>query len=108
MIRISRSALAIAAGLMMLTATGPAMAAKKKVTEITCEEFLALGSDVQPRVVYWIEGFNRKGIPEEVTIDLGQFEQPVDALITSCQNEPQVKLWPQVTAYFHHNPDFAP
>lgn len=105
--RILKCAMAVAAGLMMFTATGTAMAAKKKVSEITCEEFLALGSEVQPRVVYWIEGFNRSGTPETVEIDVNGFEAPVDAVIEACQKEPKAKLWTLATKYFE-NPDFAP
>jgi hypothetical protein len=55
---------------------------KVKAKQITCEEFLALGTDVQPRVVYWIEGYSKAGRPEAAEIDLDALERPVAMVVT--------------------------
>jgi hypothetical protein len=99
--------LALAVGLTVLAAAGTAMAAKKPATEITCEEFLALGSEVQPRVVYWMEAYSANGKLEDLELDLNDFNRPIVAVIDACQKEPKASLWDKVTDYFR-DPDLAP
>lgn len=59
--RTLKCAMAVAAGLMMFTATGTAMAAKNKVAEITCEKFLALGPGSSPVSCNGWRGSTEKG-----------------------------------------------
>jgi hypothetical protein len=105
--RKSKGALALAVGLIVLAAAGTAMAAKKPATAITCEEFLALGSDVQPRVVYWLEAYSANGKLENLELDLNDFNRPIAAVIDACQKEPKASLWDKVKDYFR-DPDVAP
>jgi acid stress chaperone HdeA len=72
---------------------------KVKAKQITCEEFLALGTDVQPRVVYWIEGYSKAGRPEAAEIDLDALERPVAMVVTECQRAPKATLWEKVKKY---------
>jgi hypothetical protein len=55
-----------------------------KAGQITCEEFLALGSEAQPRVVYWLDGLSKSGKFEEAEIDVDTLERPVAAIVTEC------------------------
>jgi ABC-type glycerol-3-phosphate transport system substrate-binding protein len=105
--RKSKGALALAVGLTVLAAAGTAMAAKKPATEITCEEFLALGSEVQPRVVYWMEAYSADGKLEDLELDLNDFSRPIVGVIDACQKEPKASLWDKVKDYFR-DPDLAP
>lgn len=72
---------------------------KVKPKEMTCEDFLALGTDVQPRVVYWIEGYSKAGRPEEAEIDFEALDRPVVMAVTECQRAPKATLWEKVKKY---------
>jgi hypothetical protein len=77
---------------------GVAAQAAKKVNpkQITCEEFLALGTEVQPQVVYWLEGYSKAGKPEAAEIDVDALEQPVTMVVTDCRTAPKATLWEKV------------
>jgi len=106
-IRNSKGALALAVGLTVLAVTGTAVAAKKKATDITCEAFLALGSEVQPRIVYWMEAYAGNGKLEDVEIDMNGFNRPIVAVVEACKQEPKASLWDKIKDFFR-DPDFAP
>jgi len=70
---------------------------KKKVDpKMTCEEFLALGSSVQPEVAYWLDGYNRK----ENVVDAGQvdLERDMAVLVQECKPAPKESLWKRIKA----------
>jgi hypothetical protein len=70
---------------------------KKKVNpKMTCEEFLALGSSVQPEVAYWLDGYNRK----ENVVDAGQvdLERDMAVLVQECKPAPKESLWKRIKA----------
>lgn len=78
-----------------------AHAAKKvKAREMTCQEFLELGTEVQPRVVYWLEGYSKSGKLEDAEIDVESFERPVGMIVTDCRAAPKATLWEKVKKYF--------
>jgi acid stress chaperone HdeA len=87
-------AVAALAGLLALGVGSVAYAAKKvKPREMTCEEFLALGSEVQPRVVYWLEGYSKSGKLEDAEVDVDSMQRPVAMVVTECRKEPKATLW---------------
>lgn len=91
--------LAVPASLALAaTSVGVAAHAAKKVNakEMTCEEFLALGTEVQPRVVYWLEGYSKAGKPEAAEIDVDAIEQPVTMVVTDCRTAPKATVWEKI------------
>jgi hypothetical protein len=92
---VAASALAIGA---VAYASKPA--AKVKAKEMTCEEFLALGTDVQPRVVYWLEGFTQSGKAEDAEIDVDAIERPVAVVVTECHEAPKATLLEKLERVF--------
>lgn len=105
--RKSTAAMAAAVGLGVIAATGSAMADGKKMMEITCEDFLALGEDVQPRVVYWMAGYTENGKPEDVIFETEKFKQPVTEVIEACKAQPKARVY-DIVSGFYGDPDAAP
>jgi hypothetical protein len=62
--------------------------------KMTCEDFLALGSSVQPEVAYWLDGYNRK----ENVMDAGQvdLERDTAVLVQACKPAPKESLWKKI------------
>ena len=68
--------------------------------KMTCEDFLALEDVAKPKVVYWAEGFDRKGKAEDATVDLETTDRLVPVIIEVCQKEPKASFWKKVKAEF--------
>ena len=67
---------------------------KLKPVEMTCADFLALGSDVQPEVAYWLDGYNRKGtVDASGEVDL---ERDMAVLVEVCKPTPKASLWERI------------
>ncbi|HEY4184189.1 MAG TPA: HdeA/HdeB family chaperone [Polyangia bacterium] len=94
-----------------VTATGTAMAkdgkpagegtAAPKTTKpgkMMCEEFLSLDEVMRPKVVYWAEGFNKKGKPEDAVFDVESTDRMVPTLVEVCQQEPKASFMKKVKA----------
>ena len=64
--------LTLMTGVMLTTTVSPlALAATtQKPATMTCEEFVVLDDVVKPKVVYWAEGYNRKGKPVDAVVDV--------------------------------------
>jgi acid stress chaperone HdeA len=73
--------------------------AKKKVTEITCEDFNGLEDSFKPTVIAWAEGF-RQGSkkPNEVTLNIDGIEKVTPMIVEACQKEPKASLWSKAKA----------
>jgi len=75
---------------------GPAAAAdgKKRVDQITCEEFLALDPDDQQRIAYWVDGYEAaKGEAAVGTVAFDKLGNPIGALVEDCRVTPKETLW---------------
>lgn len=83
----------------VLAADTPAKKTVKPET-VTCEEFLAMGEDVQPRVVYWIDGYAKSG--KLVTEGVGEeaFSRPITVIVDACKKTPKETLWQKIKSYF--------
>ena len=80
-------ALAFGAMLSGLLTAGPVAAAdgKKRVDQITCEEFLALDPDDQQRIAYWVDGYEEaKGEAAVGTVAFDKFGNPIGTLLEDC------------------------
>lgn len=91
---------------MMLTALpakadSDAKAAKgAKLGKMTCQEFLAIEDVSKPKLVYWAEGYSRKGKPEDAVFDMDTTDRLVPVIVESCQKEPKASFWKKVKAEF--------
>lgn len=82
---------------------GSAQAAKSttpNAKNMTCEQFLALGEEIQPRVVYWIDGYSKSGKLEKSEVDVRSFERPVAVVVTACKKAPKATVWETVKKHF--------
>jgi HdeA/HdeB family protein len=71
-----------------------AAAAKKRVDQITCEEFLALDPASQERIAYWVDGYQEaKGEAAVGTVAFDKFGNPIGALVEDCKATPKETLW---------------
>ena len=71
-----------------------------KPAKMTCEEFLALDEVSRPKLVYWAEGFNRKGKPEDAVFDVDTTDRLVPVLVDVCTKAPKESFWQKVKAEF--------
>ena len=63
-----------------------------KPDTITCEEFLAMDKDVQPQVVYWIDGYENSGDAKVEGIVIHIFERPISTVVSECKKAPKDTL----------------
>ena len=83
-----------AVGGLLTAAPVGAESKKKKIDEITCEEFLALNPEDQQRIAYWIDGYQvSKGEAAVGTVAFDKFGQPIGALVDDCKATPKETLW---------------
>ncbi len=84
--------------------TAPASTTKshKAVTplKMSCQEFVELDEVSQPQVVYWSEGFTKKGKPSNATIDMDTTNQLLPVLVEDCTKEPKSSFWSKVKMEF--------
>jgi acid stress chaperone HdeA len=73
---------------------------KLDAKKMTCEDFLALGTEEQPRVVYWLDGYSKSGKLEDEDIGVDTFERPVAMVVTECHKAPKDSLMDKIKAYF--------
>lgn len=74
---------------------------KKRVKiPMTCEAFLALGSDIQPEVAYFLAGYNRQKNAEVGAAGEVDLERDVAVLVEECKPAPQESLWDRIKKHF--------
>ena len=97
----SSLSIAVLSGVLLATTMAtPVFAAPHKPAKMTCEEFVALDDAVKPKVVYWAEGFNRKGKPVEAVVDIDATDKLVPVLVTECQKTPKASFWQKIKKHF--------
>jgi len=97
----SSLSMAVLSGVLLsATMVSPALAATHKPAKMTCEEFVTLDDAVKPKVVYWAEGFNRKGKPVDAVVDIDATDKLVPILVTECQKTPKASFWQKIKKHF--------
>jgi acid stress chaperone HdeA len=66
--------------------------------EMTCEEFLSLDEVTSPQVLYWSEGFDRKGEPTEAAFDVAKAASLLPVVVESCRQSPKSSYWSKFKA----------
>ena len=90
----------LSGALLSAIMTSPVLAATHKPTKMTCEEFVSLDDAVKPKIVYWAEGFNRKGKPVDAVVDIDATDRLVPVLVTECQKTPKASFWQKFKKHF--------
>lgn len=74
--------------------------AKKKVSEITCEDFNGLDESFKPTVITWITGFHvgDDKDSDETVIDVDGIEKVTPFIVEACQAEPKASFWKKAEA----------
>jgi hypothetical protein len=75
---------------------------KKKVkpVKMTCEEYTALDSSVQPEVAYYLDGYDaatKTDVKEVGTVD---FERDVNVVLIECKQAPKESLFDKIKSKF--------
>lgn len=92
-----KRALLIAPVLVLgLAVTAVAGENKKPVSQWTCQEFLAVDGQFQPKVIYSASMLTKKGKPEGAMIDVAGTEKVVPIVISECKKTPQASFWTKV------------
>ena len=97
-----RKVVLVTAAVLATTAmVTPVLAASHKPGEMTCEEFLALDDLAKPKVVYWSEGFNKKGKPMDAVIDVEETDRLIPVIVTECKATPKASFWEKIKEHLH-------
>lgn len=72
--------------------------AKRKAdpTKMTCEEFLAVGESVQPRIVAWLDGYSKGGKLKEEDVGEVDVDRQMAVLVVACKEDPKKNLWDKI------------
>ena len=82
-----------------VAATSKADLAKKKVQEITCEDFNGLDENFKPTVIAWAAGFRQGDTkPDNSVVDIDGIEKVTPIVVEACTNEPKASFWEKVDA----------
>lgn len=76
--------------------TAPAFGAARKPVNMTCKDFVELDNVVKPKVVYWAEGFNKRGKAVNSVVDVDETDRLVPVLVSECKGTPKLTLWDEI------------
>jgi acid stress chaperone HdeA len=71
-----------------------------KPAKMTCQDFIELDEVARPKLVYWAEGVNRKGKPEDAVFDVEMTDRLVPVLVEVCKKEPKESFWKKAKVEF--------
>jgi len=83
----------IAAAGLSFYATSLAAETKKPTAKWTCEEFLAVDEQFQPKVIYWSSAQTKAGKALGSAVDIEGAEKVVPMVIDDCKKAPQESFW---------------
>ena len=95
--------MAVLSGVLLssgMTSTALAATPTHKPAKMTCEEYVMLDDVVKPKVVYWAEGFNKKGKAEDAVVDIAATDKLVPILVNECQETPKASFWEKIKKHF--------
>jgi acid stress chaperone HdeA len=86
-------------GIGVAASVMPAEAKKTNLTKMTCEEFLGLSEDVQPRAVAWLDGYSKSGKLKEEDVGEVDVDRQMAVLVVACKEDPKKTLWDKISAH---------
>ena len=81
-------------------AASPTPTPTHKPAKMTCEEYVMLDDVVKPKVVYWAEGFNKKGKAQDAVVDIAATDNLVPILVDECKQTPKASFWEKIKKHF--------
>jgi len=69
---------------------------------MTCEDFTALADVEKPRVVYWLEGFNKNTKAAQSVVDVQETDRVVPVVVSECVTTPKEALSSVVGRHARH------
>ena len=84
-------------GVLVFSSFSMSAMAANKAASMTCEDFIQLDEVSRPKVVYWMDGFNRYGSTND-TFDVEQDDSLVPVLVQECTQNPKHLLSKKVKA----------
>jgi len=94
-------AMAAFGGVLALAGAPSAMAAPSHGTDMTCKDFLTYDQVQRPKVIYWAEGVQTKGKPQDAVIDIASTDQVIPIIVQQCKAEPTASLWVKMDESWH-------
>lgn len=73
---------------------------KVKPVKMTCEDFMALGENVQPEVAYWLAGYNAAKKTDVAASGEVELETDTAVLLQECKPAPKASLWEKIKKKF--------
>jgi len=75
---------------------------KKKVNPVkmTCEEFTALETSVQPEAAYWLDGYDAATNTEVKELGTVDYERDVNVVVEVCKQAPKESLFEKIKSKF--------
>ncbi len=83
----------LAAAALSFFATNALAETKKPTSKWTCEDFLAVDDQFQPKVIYWSSAQSKKGKPLATDVDIEGTEKVIPIIIDDCKKAPQESFW---------------
>lgn len=84
------AALALAAVTVSVHA---ATAPSKPLGQWTCEDFIAVGDQFKPKLIYWATAYSKSGKPEAAVVDVDGTETVTPAIVDACVKSPKASFW---------------
>ena len=85
---VSEKSILIVAGVLASLSISTVVHAATPSTKVTCEEFIQLDEVSRPKLVYWLDGFDRHGNAIE-SVDFDQNDRMVPVLVEECTKTPK-------------------
>lgn len=76
---------------------------KHSLAKLTCEQFLELDVEIQPRVTYWAVAYAADDDAEEAWIDVDVTEELTAVVIEECRKTPKESFWRKLKSKFRHH-----
>jgi LysM repeat protein len=86
----------VGAGQKLSVRSAAKPAAKKPLARMTCEDFLGLDENFQPKAVYWAVAYGKHGTPDAEAMDVDSVETIVPVVIDECKKVPKESFWQKV------------
>lgn len=73
---------------------------KANLVKMTCEEYTALDTSVQPEAAYWLDGYDAATKTEESVVGTVDYERDVNVVVEMCKQAPKESLFDKIKSKF--------
>lgn len=63
---------------------------------MSCEDFVGLDENFQPRAVYWAVAYGKRDAPKAELVDVDSVETLIPFVIEECKKAPKKSFWQKV------------